>query len=67
MSDEILGLRLNTIHNLHFLLNLMCDIRQAILEGRFPAFKEAFLSRYRIADPKAREASRRTWEERNKT
>jgi len=67
MSDEILGLRLNTIHNLHFLLNLMRDIRQAVLEGRFPAFKEAFLSRYRIADPKAREASRRTWEERNKT
>lgn len=66
MSEEILGLRLNTIHNVHFLLALMRDIRQAVLEGRFPAFKEAFLARYHPADPKAREENRRMWRERKR-
>ena len=66
MSGEILGLRLNTIHNVHFLLALMRDIRQAVLEDRFSAFQEAFLARYRVADPKAREENRRGWEERNR-
>ena len=32
---EILGIRLLTIHNLHFYLKLMRDIRQEIEEGRF--------------------------------
>jgi len=67
MSGEILGLRLNTIHNIHFLLTLMSDIRQAVLEGGFAAFKEAFLSRYRVADPKAREDNRRLWEVRDRS
>lgn len=67
MSDEILGLRLNTIHNVYFSLSLMRDIRQAVLEGRFPALREAFLSRYRVADPKAREENRRKWRERSRS
>ena len=45
--DEILGLRLMSLHNLHFLLELMQDIRQAILEGRFVQFKKEFWSLYR--------------------
>ncbi len=32
---EILGIRLLTIHNLHFYLNLMCDIRKEIENGTF--------------------------------
>ncbi|MFO7278014.1 MAG: tRNA guanosine(34) transglycosylase Tgt [Pseudomonadota bacterium] len=36
--NEILGSRLNTIHNLHFYLDLMRQIREAIAEGRFGAF-----------------------------
>jgi len=47
ISKEMLGPRLNTIHNLHFLLELMRTARQALLEGRFLAFKEAFFRRYR--------------------
>jgi len=46
MSNEILGLRLNTIHNLHFYLTLMEQMRQAISQGRMASFKEEFLSRY---------------------
>ncbi|MHB0857608.1 MAG: tRNA guanosine(34) transglycosylase Tgt [Anaerolineae bacterium] len=58
MSEEILGLRLNTIHNLHFLLQLMRDIRSAIVEGRFPAYRAAFLDRYQVADAQARACNR---------
>lgn len=33
-----------TIHNVHFLLNLMGAARQAILEDRYPAFVRQFFS-----------------------
>ena len=46
VSNEILGLSLNTIHNLHFLLELMRNIRLSVLAGEFPAFKRTFLRRY---------------------
>ena len=39
---EILSSRLNTIHNLHYYLNLMAQIRQAIEEDRFAAFYAEF-------------------------
>ncbi len=42
---EILGARLNTIHNLHFYLQLMRDIRAAIEAGRFDEFDRAFRER----------------------
>jgi queuine tRNA-ribosyltransferase len=34
LAEEILAMRLNTIHNLHFYLNFMGEIRQAISEDR---------------------------------
>ena len=40
-SNEILGARLNTIHNLHYYLDLMRRARQAIEEQRFDAFAQA--------------------------
>ena len=66
VNKEILGLRLNTIHNVHFLLDLMRELRQSLLEGRFPAFKEAFLRRYRVADAQARQRNRRAWKARRR-
>ena len=39
---EILGARLNTIHNLHYYQELMGDIRAAIAAGRFDAFVAGF-------------------------
>ena len=45
-AGEILGLRLNTIHNLHFLLDLMRRMRSAILEGHLDALKQQFLATY---------------------
>ena len=41
-SKEILGARLNTIHNLHYYLNLMQEIRDAIDADRFHAFRLKF-------------------------
>jgi queuine tRNA-ribosyltransferase len=40
-AGEILGARLNTIHNLHYYLDLMARARQAIEEGAFAAFAKA--------------------------
>nr|HRM59457.1 tRNA guanosine(34) transglycosylase Tgt [Megamonas funiformis] len=34
--NEIFGLRLLTIHNLHFLIDFMRQMRQSIMEDRFP-------------------------------
>lgn len=44
MAKEVLGLHLATIHNLTFYLNLMRDMRSAILEGRFTGWKSSMLS-----------------------
>jgi len=43
-TRELLSYRLNTIHNLHYYLNLMEKIRQAIKMDRFLAFKKEFFS-----------------------
>ena len=39
---EILGAQLNTIHNLHFYLHLMDEMRSAIETGSFSAFRQRF-------------------------
>jgi len=49
-AGEILGLRLNSIHNLHFLLDLMRRIRAAITESRFGQLRESFLAHYTPAN-----------------
>jgi queuine tRNA-ribosyltransferase len=46
-AGEILALRLNTLHNLHFYLSLMQDARRAIEEGRFAAFRAERLGAWR--------------------
>ena len=40
--NEILGARLNSLHNLHYYLHLMAEIRQALDEGRFAEFRKRF-------------------------
>jgi queuine tRNA-ribosyltransferase len=44
-SREIAYFRLATIHNLHYYLNLMKEVRQAILEDRFVEFKTEFYAK----------------------
>ncbi len=47
VTGELLGPRLASIHNLHFIVNLVKAIRASILDGRFATQKAAFLERYR--------------------
>jgi queuine tRNA-ribosyltransferase len=49
VSDEILGLRLLSLHNVHFLLSTARDARRAINDGKFDAWSRDWLSRYRSA------------------
>ena len=45
-TDELLGLRLVSLHNINFYLGLMRDIREAIKNDRFDGFKKDFLAGY---------------------
>lgn len=49
-ADETFGIRLTTYHNLHFLLQLMREVRQAIMEDRLLDFKERFFIKYGLYD-----------------
>ena len=46
-SNEILGARLNTLHNLHFYQSLMSAARDAVNAGKFNIFKNSFLRKYK--------------------
>jgi queuine tRNA-ribosyltransferase len=46
IAKEITGLRLATLHNLHFILETMRRIRQSILDGTFGDYKTEFLASY---------------------
>ncbi|MDE6060537.1 MAG: tRNA guanosine(34) transglycosylase Tgt [Clostridia bacterium] len=46
-SDEILGGRLLSLHNIRFLERLSADIRQAILEDRYDEFRKNFMANYK--------------------
>jgi queuine tRNA-ribosyltransferase len=49
--NEILGSRLNTIHNLHFYLDLMRTLRTQIAAGRLTAWAESYLAGRAAASP----------------
>lgn len=53
-AEEILGLRLATLHNLHFMLRFMEQVRAAIADGTFMRFKDEFLAGYRVPDQAVR-------------
>lgn len=45
-AKEILGLRMASLHNVTFMVNLIKEIRKALIEKRFNSFKTEFLGRY---------------------
>lgn len=53
-AGETFGIRLTSYHNLHFLLNLMEQIRQAIREDRLGDFREEFFEQYGFNKPNAK-------------
>jgi len=46
VSDEILGLRLLSLHNVHFLLSLARTARQTILDDSLNSWSDTWLARY---------------------
>jgi len=55
-SGELLGLRLATLHNLFFLLDLTRRARESILAGRFQAFRQEFLATFQPVPEEVRQA-----------
>ena len=54
IAKEITGLRLATLHNLHFMLETMRRIRRSILDGSFADYKAEFLAAYQPVPEEAR-------------
>lgn len=44
--DETFGIRLTTYHNVHFLVQLMKQVRQAIIEDALLDFRDEFFAKY---------------------
>ncbi|MDN4607118.1 tRNA guanosine(34) transglycosylase Tgt [Sporosarcina highlanderae] len=53
-AGETFGIRLTSYHNLHFLLNLMEQIRDAIRNDRLGDFREEFFEQYGFNKPNAK-------------
>src|ERR1044071_4528313 len=49
-AEEILGLRLITLHNLYFYLNLMSQARTEIERGTFDQLRKSFVAEYKTRD-----------------
>ncbi len=50
LSGEILGSRLNTIHNLHFYMSVMTKARKALDEDRWEEYRDFCNSRFILSD-----------------
>ena len=50
LSGEILGSRLNTIHNLHFYMTVMKKAREALEQNRWPEYRDDCLTRFVRSD-----------------
>lgn len=55
-TDEMLGLRLVSLHNINFYLELTRKIREAIKEDRFVEFKKSFIAAYSACLPAGRDS-----------
>ncbi|MEE8420991.1 MAG: tRNA guanosine(34) transglycosylase Tgt [Dehalococcoidales bacterium] len=60
-SQELLGLRLATVHNLTFMAGLIAKIRKAVRDGTFNEFKDDFLATYRPTDESVRLEQKQRW------
>jgi queuine tRNA-ribosyltransferase len=61
-AEELLVYRLNSIHNLRFMTRTASEIRAAILDGSFNAYREEFLARYKPTDRIAAVKQREAWQ-----
>lgn len=61
VCEEILGLRLASIHNLAFIATLMRKIRQALIEGGFSVFRREFTASYTPTNEENRIGQKQKW------
>jgi queuine tRNA-ribosyltransferase len=55
---ELLAYRLATVHNLRFVLRLISEMRQSVIDGSFADFRDGFLDNYRPTDESVRLSQR---------
>jgi len=60
-SEELLALRLATLHNLRFINNLVAKIRGTILDGTFSTFRRDFLAGYKTTHEQTRVDQKQRW------
>jgi queuine tRNA-ribosyltransferase len=60
-TEEHLYFRLGTIHNIHFMLRLANRLRETIIDGTYPSFRDKFIARYKPASEKIRDEQREKW------
>lgn len=60
-TEELLYYRLGSIHNIRFMLRLAARLRETIIDGTYPAFRDAFLARYVPTSEEVREDQRAKW------
>lgn len=48
VAKEMLASTLISIHNIHLLITIVCQARQAICEGRYAAYADSFLAGYPV-------------------
>ncbi|MBO0779391.1 MAG: tRNA-guanine transglycosylase, partial [Ktedonobacteraceae bacterium] len=60
-TEEQLYYRLGSIHNIHFMMRLVGQLREAIAAGTYAAFRDDFLARYVPASEAVRAAQRVKW------
>ena len=60
-AEELLYFRLGTIHNIRFMLRLADQLRESIIAGTYPAFRDELIARYKPSSEKVREEQRQKW------
>jgi queuine tRNA-ribosyltransferase len=60
-ARELLAYRLATVHNLRHVLRLMEEMRAAILEGEFEAYRAEFHRRFVPSDQETRRIQKQKW------
>jgi queuine tRNA-ribosyltransferase len=62
-AQELLAYRLNSIHNLRFMIRIASEIRASILDGSFVRYREEFLARYKPSDRELAVQQRALWQQ----
>jgi queuine tRNA-ribosyltransferase len=60
-AEELLAYRLATLHNLRFIIRLMTEMRQAMIDGNFNSFSQDFLASYQPTDEEVRVEQKQKW------